>query len=180
MHGDFGLASEVDYYQVQMARWSAADVAAWELDKRYVPSPAAFAPVSQTLLTGFSREYYELETLPFGIEVYVSRSEAFGPNTVAGIDALYKSRARFEQEYRDAHGGANPAPDFASGWYWQSGTRTRLFGIESSELTDDLYSFRIVGYHQTGVDASGQPTLERSTWTLPTASASAAEATTRC
>jgi hypothetical protein len=158
VHGDFGLASQVDYYQVQVARWTNADMLAWEADNRHVPSPSSFAAVSPDALGDFHRAYYELVTI-FGIDVHVWRGEHFFPDTVGGIDGLYKSRAKFEQEYRDAHGGNDPAEDYASGWYWSTDTKTRLFDIDTVKLGDGLYTFRIVGYHQTGVDATGEPTL---------------------
>ena len=36
---------------------------------------------------------------------------------------------------------------------------TRLFDLDTTSLADGLYTFRIVGYQQTGVDAGGQPVL---------------------
>ena len=158
VHGDFGLASQVDYYQVQAARWTAADIAAWEADNRHVPSPSSFQTLSADKLGGFTRQYYELFEI-LGWPVHVWRAETFSPHEVGGIPALYKSRAKFEQEYRDAHGGNDPAEDFASGWYWDTWAMTRLFDVDTTKLDDGLYSFRIVGYHQTGVSAAGEPTL---------------------
>jgi hypothetical protein len=159
VHGDFGLAANVDYYQVQAAKWTAGDLAAWQVDHMHIPPDVSFAPISTDgALLGFSRTYAELVTS--GIWwYYIWPSETFAPQTIGGIPSLYKSRRRFEQEYRDAHGGNDPAPDFASGWYWDTSAMTRLFDLDTSKLDDGLYSFRLIGYRQTGVDASGQPTL---------------------
>ena len=155
VHGDFGMAAGVDYYQVQVAQWTAADILAWDGAHTHVPSPAAFVPVDTfAALRSFGRIY--AERVGF---FYVWRSENFAPQTVAGIPGLFKSRQRFEQEYRDSHGGANPAPDFASGWYWDTSAMTRLFDLDASRFANGLYSFRVIGYHQTGVDGSGQPIL---------------------
>jgi len=154
IHGDFGLAAGVDYYQVHVAPWTAADILAWDADHSHVPPAASFAPVNPTALGSFARVY--AEQVGF---FYVWRTEAFGPHTVAAIPGLYKSRQRFEQEYRDSHAGANPAPDFATGWYWDTSAMTRLFDLDTSQFTNGLYSFRLVGYRQTGVDGSGQPIL---------------------
>lgn len=154
IHGDFGLAAGVDYYQVQVAHWTNADILAWDADHSHVPPDASFAPVNPTALGSFPRLY--AEQVGF---FYVWRTETFGPHTVAGIPGLYKSRQRFEQEYRDTHGGANPAPDFVSGWYWDTSAMTRLFNLDTSKFTNGLYSFRLVCYRQTGVDGSGQPIL---------------------
>jgi len=159
VHGRFGLAAQVDYYQVQVARWTNADRADWELDNTHVPADANFLPISQDKLGGFVRKYAELLDLGGGLTVYVWRSETFAAHTVGGISGLYKSRERFEQEYRDGHGGNNPAPDFPLGWHWDTTAETRLFDLDTEKLSDDLYSFRMVGYQQIGVDGGGQPIL---------------------
>jgi hypothetical protein len=157
VHGDFGMASHVDYYQVELAKWTAADVTAWNAAHEHVPT-TGWAPVAAAALGGFSRTYLEqVEILGLGFDVW--RSEPFSPHTVAGIPGLYKSRQRFEQEYRDSHGGLNPARDFVSGWSWDTQAMTRLFDLDTTQLTDGLYSFRIVGYRQTGVDGTGEPIL---------------------
>jgi hypothetical protein len=85
-------------------------------------------------------------------------TENFGPQTVGGVPLLFKSRERFEQEYLGSHGGLYPAPDFG-GWYWWYFTETRLFSVDSSHLSNGLYTFRFVCYQQTGVDGSGNPIL---------------------
>jgi hypothetical protein len=157
VHGDFGLAAGVDYYQVQVAQWTegaGGDLLSWDADHRHVPPAAAFAPVDVLALGSFTRTY--AERVGF---FYHWRNETFGPQTVGGIDRLYKSRQRFEQDYRDSHGGANPAPDFASGWYWDTGAMTRLFHVDTSRFSNGYYSFRLIGYRQTGVDGMGQPIL---------------------
>lgn len=166
VHGDFGLAAQVDYYQVQVAKWNAADRDAWELDHTYVLPDARYAAVSADKLGGFDRLYAELQSAG-GWTYYLWKSEGFAPQTVGGIPGVYKSRQRFEQEYRNAHGGANPAPDFVSGWYWDTTARTRLFHVDTTKFSDGLYSFRLVGYHQTGVDGSGQPVLAPVNMGLP-------------
>jgi len=85
---------------------------------------------------------------------------------VSGIPLLYKSRERFEQEYRNAHGGADPAPNFG-GWFWHYFTETRLFDLDTSKMTNGYYTFRFVGYRQTGVDGSGNPILTQVSMGLP-------------
>jgi len=92
--------------------------------------------------------------------------ETFGPNTVSGIPLLYKSRERFEQQYRDSHGGNNPAPDFG-GWYWYYFTETRLFDVDTSKMSNGYYTFRFIGYRQTGVDGMGNPILAQVNMGLP-------------
>jgi hypothetical protein len=153
VYGRFGIAANVDYYQVQVAKWSNADLLAWDADHTHVPADAAFGPVPGAALASFSRPY--LEESPSPQHWF---SETFGPNTVAGIPLLYKSRERFEQEYRDSHGGNNPAPSFG-GWYWDFFSENRLFNLVTSEMSNGYYTFRFVCYTQTGVDASGNPIL---------------------
>jgi hypothetical protein len=163
VHGDFGLAAGVDYYQVQYASWTPADILAWDADHTHRPADAAFSPLVDPLALGaFTRTY--AERVGF---FYVWRNEGFAAQTVGGIPGLYKTRQRFEQEYRDSHGGANPAPDFVSGWYWDTWAMTRLFDLDTSRFTNGLYSFRLVGYRQTGVDGSGNPILTLVNMGLP-------------
>jgi hypothetical protein len=154
VHGDFGLAAGVDYYQVQVARWTNGDILAWDADHAHVPPNGSFSPVDPTALGSFTRTY--AEQIGF---FYVWRTEPFGPQSVAGIPGLYKSRQRFEHEFRDSHGGANPAPDFVTGWYWDTWAMTRLFDLDTSKFSNGLYSFRLVCYRQTGVDGAGKPIL---------------------
>ncbi len=153
VYGRFGIAANVDYYQVQVAKWTNADLLAWDLDHTHVPPDAAFAPVPGTALVAFSRSYLEESPSPQHWP-----TETFGPNTVSGIPLLYKSRERFEQEYRDSHGGNDPAPNFG-GWYWYYFTETRLFDLDTSQMPNGYYTFRFVCYNQTGVDGSGNPIL---------------------
>lgn len=153
VYGRFGIAANVDYYQVQVAKWTNADLLAWDLDHTHVPPNAAFAPVPGTALGSFSRSYLEESPSPQHWP-----TETFGPNTVSGIPLLYKSRERFEQEYRDSHGGNDPAPNFG-GWYWYYFTETRLFDLDTSKMSNGYYTFRFVCYNQTGVDGSGNPIL---------------------
>jgi len=161
VYGRFGIAAHVDYYQVQVAKWTDADLAAWDLDHSYVPPDAAFAPVPGTALPAFTRSYLEESPLPLHWN-----TETFGPNTVSGIPLLYKSRERFEQEYRNSHGGSDPAPDFG-GWYWYYFTQTRLFDVDSSKLANGYYTFRFICYQQTGVDGMGNPVLAPCAMGLP-------------
>jgi len=161
VYGRFGIAAHVDYYQVQMAKWTDADLLAWDADHSYVPPDAAFAAVPATALPAFQRSYLEESPLPLHWN-----TETFGPNTVSGIPLLYKSRERFEQEYRDSHGGNDPAPDFG-GWYWYYFTQTRLFDVDSSQLANGYYTFRFICYQQTGVDGMGNPILAPVTMGLP-------------
>jgi hypothetical protein len=158
VHGDFGLAAGVDYYQVQIAQWTAADVAAWTADATHVPDPGNFAAVSTAALGGFTRSYADLVYVG-GWPVYVWVGAPFAPQTIGGVEGLYESRERFEQNYEAAHGGDLPAPDFTSGWYWDTTEMTTLYDLDTTQLADGLYSLRIVGYQQTGVDAGGAPTL---------------------
>lgn len=160
VYGRFGIAAGVDYYQVQMAKWTAADILAWDADHTHVPPTAAFAPVPVSLLGAFTRSYEEESPLPLHW-----RSETFAPQTVGGVPSVYKTRERFEQEYRAAHGGNDPAPNFG-GWYWYYFTETRLFDLVSAAteagsplLENGLYTFRLVCYRQTGVDGGGNPIL---------------------
>lgn len=152
VYGRFGIASGVDYYQVEAARWTAADRLAWDLDHAHVPPNSAFVRLTLGTLRGFSRSYIEETPSQHW------NSEGFGPNTVGGVADAYKSRERFEQEYEAAHGGVAPAPDFG-GWYWHYFTETRLFDLDTSTMANGLYTFRFVGYRQTGVDGSGNPIL---------------------
>ena len=152
VYGRFGIAANVDYYQVQVAAWTNADRLAWDADHTYVPPDAAFAPVSGAALLGFSRAYIEESPSQHW------NSEAFAPQTVGGITNLYKSRERFQEEYEAAHGGNAPAPNFG-GWYWHYFTETRLFDVDTSKMANGLYTFRFVGYRQTGVDGMGNPIL---------------------
>ena len=161
VYGRFGIAANVDYYQVQVAKWSNADLLAWDVDHTYVPPDAAFAPVPGTALVAFSRSYLEESPSPQHWP-----HETFGPNTVSGIPLLYKSRERFEQEYRDSHGGNDPAPSFG-GWFWNYFTETRLFDLDTSKMANGYYTFRFVCYNQTGVDGSGNPILVPVTMGLP-------------
>jgi len=153
VYGRFGIAANVDYYQVQVAKWTNSDLLAWDMDHTHVPPDAAFAPVPGTALGAFSRSF--LEELPFPQHW---PSETFGPNTVGGIPLLYKSRERFEEEYRNTHGGNDPAPSFG-GWFWSYFTETRLFDLDTSKMSNGYYTFRFVCYRQTGVDGSGNPIL---------------------
>ena len=161
VHGRFGIAAGVDYYQVQVAKWTSADLDNWDADHTYVPPDGAFAPVPVSALESFVRLYNEESPLPLHWN-----SETFGPQTVSGIPALYKSRERFEQEYRDTHGGSNPAPDFG-GWYWYYFTETSLFHLDTSKMANGLYTFRFVCYRQTGVDGMGNPILALVNMGLP-------------
>jgi hypothetical protein len=161
IHGRFGIAAHVDYYQVQCAKWTNADLLAWDADHTYVPSDAAFAMVPVSVLGSFVRSYVEESPLPLHWA-----SETFAPHTVSGIPGLIKSRERFEQEYRDAHGGNDPAPDFG-GWYWYYFTETRLFDLDTGALGNGLYTFRLVCYRQTGVDGMGNPILALVNMGLP-------------
>ena len=161
IHGRFGIAAHVDYYQVQYAKWTAADILAWDLNHAHVPPAAAFSPVPVSALGSIPRAYLEESPLPVH---WIG--ETFAPHTVSGIPALYKSRERFEQEYRDSHGGADPAPDFG-GWFWSYAAETLLFVIDSSKVSNGVYSFRFVGYRQSGVDGSGNPILALVTMGLP-------------
>lgn len=153
VYGRFGIAANVDYYQVQVAKWTNGDLLAWDVDHTHVPPDAAFAPVPGEALVAFARSY--LEESPFPLHW---PSETFGPNTVSGIPLLWKSRERFEQEYRDTHGGNDPAPSFG-GWYWYYFTETRLFDLDTSKMSNGYYTFRFVCYRQTGVDGLGNPIL---------------------
>jgi hypothetical protein len=160
VYGRFGIAAGVDYYQVQMAKWTAADILAWDADHSHVPPNASFAMVPVALLGSIGRSYEEESPLPLHWN-----SETFAPQTVGGVPGVYKTRERFEQEYRDAHGGNDPAPNFG-GWYWHYFTETRLFDLLSADMKDGLYimenglyTFRLVCYRQTGVDGSGNPIL---------------------
>ncbi len=162
VYGRFGIAAHVDYYQVQCAAWTNADLLAWDADHTHVPPDAAFAPVPLNALAGgFSRSY--LEESPWPPHWL---SEPFSAQTVGGTPLLYKSRERFEQEYRNAHGGNNPAPSFG-GWYWYYFTEDRLFDIDTSKFSNGLYTFRFVCYRQTGVDGMGNPILTPATMGLP-------------
>jgi hypothetical protein len=152
IYGRFGIAANVDYYQVQVAKWTDADLLAWDLDHTHVPPDSAFAPVAGDALTGFARSYLEESPLPLHW-----LTETFGPNTIAGIDNLWKTRERFEQEYENVHGGP-PAPDFG-GWYWHYFTETRLFDLKTDRMSNGHYTFRFVCYRQTGVDGLGNPIL---------------------
>lgn len=171
VHGDFGKAAQVDFYQVQYVRWTAAEITAWQADHSFVPPEVRFSPLSVDYLPAFVRKYAELQPLPW--PYYLWRSEVFGPQTIGGITGLFKSRQRFEIEYQNAHGGAVPAPDYVSGWYWDTSSMTRLFDARSGgdsdtpALSDGLYSFRLVGYTQTGTDGSGQPILAPVNMGLP-------------
>jgi len=153
VYGRFGIAAHVDYYQVEVAKWTNADLLSWDADHTYVPPDAAFGPVPGTALPAFSRSYLEESPLPLHWP-----TETFGPNTVSGIPLLYKSRERFEQQYRDSHGGNDPAPNFG-GWYWYYFTETRLFDLDTSQMANGYYTFRFVCYRQTGVDGMGNPIL---------------------
>ncbi len=150
VHGRFGIGAHVDYYQVQVAKWTNADFAAWDIDSTHVPAVGAFGPLPAGALLGFARSYL-IE--PFN----VWPSEPFAPQTVSGIPSLYKSRERFQHEYETAHGGP-PAPSFG-GWYWYYGTETSLFYLDSSKMANGTYTFRFIGYQQTGVDGMGNPIL---------------------
>ena len=161
VYGRFGTAANVDYYQVQVARWTNADLTAWGVDHTHVPPDSAFAPASGISLGAFSRSY--LEESPSSNHWV---SETFGPNTISGIPGLYKSRERFEQEYRNSHGGNDPAPSFG-GWYWYYFTETRLFDLDTHPMANGYYTFRLVGYRQTGVDGSGNPILTPVSMGLP-------------
>lgn len=153
VYGRFGIAANVDYYQIQVAKWSNADLLAWDVDHTHVPPDAAFVAVPGDALSAFSRSYLEESPLPQHWP-----SETFGPNTVSTIPLLWKSRERFEQEYRNTHGGNDPAPSFG-GWYWSYFTETRLFDLISNKMSNGYYTFRLVCYRQTGVDGSGNPIL---------------------
>ena len=159
--GRFGIAAGVDYYQVQLAKWTNSDLLAWDMDHTHVPDDSAFAPVPGTALGAFSRSF--LEELPFPQHW---PSETFGPNTVGGIPLVYKSRERFEQQYRDTHGGNDPAPSFG-GWFWSYDTETCLFSLDTSKMSNGYYTFRLVCYRQTGVDGSGNPILALVNMGLP-------------
>ena len=161
VYGRFGIAADVDYYQVEVAKWTTDDLDAWAMDHTHVPPDSAYAAVPGTALGAFSRSYLEESPSPNHWP-----SETFGPSTVAGVSLLYKSRERFEQEYRNAHGGADPAPSFG-GWYWHYFTETRLFDLDTSQMTNGYYTFRFVGYRQTGVDGSGNPILTQVSMGLP-------------
>lgn len=65
VHGDFGLAAQVDYYQVQIAKWTAGDMTAWQADSTHVPPDASFAPVTPSALGAFTRLYAELVSSGF-------------------------------------------------------------------------------------------------------------------
>ena len=153
VYGRFGMAANVDYYQVQVAKWTDSDLLAWDMDHTHVPPDSAFAPVPGAALGSFQRSY--LEESPFPLHW---PSETFGPSTVGGIPLVYKSRERFEDEYRNSHGGNDPAPSFG-GWFWSYFTETRLFDLDTSKMSNGYYTFRFVCYRQTGVDGSGNPIL---------------------
>ncbi|HET9714246.1 MAG TPA: hypothetical protein VFP64_20330, partial [Pyrinomonadaceae bacterium] len=74
VYGRFGIAANVDYYQVQVAKWTDSDLLAWDMDHTYVPADAAFAPVPGAALGAFSRSYLEESPLPLHWA-----SETFGP-----------------------------------------------------------------------------------------------------
>ncbi len=152
--GRFGIAAPVDYYQVQVVKWNNADLNAWEIDPTHVP--AGFTAVSASHLEGFTR-YYREESSSGGITTYPWRPEVFSPATVGGVPGLYKSTRRFITEYEAAHGGP-PAPPFG-GWDWWFRTEDEVFKVNSRLFQDGLYTFRLVGYTQTGVDGGGNPTL---------------------
>ncbi len=156
VYGEFGLAASVDYYQVQRAKWTPGDIAAFEADCAYRPPEARWQTLTAASgLRAFSRSYATLETI-FGFNYYAWHGEGFSPHTFAGVPNVYKSRQRFEQEWVAANGGV-PAPDFAGGWRWNTSTMTRLFDVDTSGWQDGLYSFRLVGYTQGS--SGGSPTL---------------------
>lgn len=152
--GRFGIAAPIDYYQVQAVKWSGPDLDAWELDPTHVP--AGFAAVSPSHLEGFTR-YFRKETISGGLTTYPWQPEVFSPVTVSGISGLYKSMRRFMIEYEAAAGGP-PAPPFG-GWDWWFLTEDELFRINTRFYQDGVYTFRLVGYTQTGTDGSGNPIL---------------------
>lgn len=161
VYGRFGIAAHVDYYQVQVAKWTNADLLAWDSDHTHVPPDTAFAPVPGTALVPFSRSFLEESPLPLHWA-----SETFGPNTVATVPLLWKTRERFQTEYKNSHAGTDPAPDFG-GWNWYYFTETRLFDLDTSNMSNGYYTFRFICYHQTGVDASGNPILVLAPMGLP-------------
>jgi hypothetical protein len=154
----------------------AADFTAWTANPDHTPPSSAFSPISVDYLPAFVRKYAELDPTPYAH--YEWRTVTVAPQTVDGIPGLFKSRQRFEQEYVAAHGGAVPAPDFTTGWYWDTTAMTRLFNLRSAgnpdapgvplpALVDGVYTFRLVGYSQTGVNSSGQPVLAPVNMGLP-------------
>ena len=152
--GRFGIAAPVDYYQVQTVKWNGPDFDAWELDHTYVPG--GFSAVSPSHLEGFTR-YFREEAISGGDTIYPWKAESFGPLTVGGVPGVYKSKRRFMAEYEAAHGGP-PAPPFG-GWDWWFFTEDELFKLKSPSFQDGVYTFRLVGYTQTGVDGGGNPVL---------------------
>ncbi|MFN8379882.1 MAG: hypothetical protein U0452_14560 [Anaerolineae bacterium] len=152
--GRFGIAAPIDYYQVQAVKWTASDLDAWELDHTYVPG--GFSAVSPSRLESFTR-YFREETTIGPITTYPWKAENFGPLTVGGVTGVYKSKRRFMTEYEAAHGGP-PAPPFG-GWDWWFLTEDEVFRLNSQSFQDGVYTFRLVGYTQTGVDGGGNPIL---------------------
>lgn len=152
--GRFGIAAPIDYYQVQAVKWTAPDFDAWALDHTHVP--AGFSAVSPSHLEGFTR-YFREEHTSGGTTTYPWRPEIFSPLTVGGVVGVYKSKRRFMLEYEAAHGGP-PALPFG-GWDWWFMTEDEVFRLNSHTFQDGVYTFRLVGYTQTGVDGGGNPIL---------------------
>ena len=152
--GRFGIAAPIDYYQVQAVKWTGPDFDAWDLDHTYVPG--GFSAVSPSHLEGFTR-YYREEAVSGGVTTYPWKPEGFSPTTVSGITGLYKSTRRFIAEYEAAHGGPPAAP--FGGWDWWFLSEDEVFRVNTRFYQDGVYTFRLVGYTQTGVDGSGNPIL---------------------
>ena len=162
VYGRFGIAANVDYYQVQVARWTNADLTAWSLDHTHVPPDSAFAPVPGTALRSVFAVLSGGEPLAESLACRRRSDPIRYPESRCSIRAANAS----SRSTGIAHGGSDPAPSFG-GWYWYYFTETRLFDLDTSQMPNGYYTFRFVGYRQTGVDGSGNPILTPVTMGLP-------------
>ena len=123
--GQFGTASQADYYEVE-----------------YTPhGTAAWTPLPSSALLDFNRSYFDA-TLPIGFQY--PPAVPF-PVKTFGTKHVYESRHHYEVNHPPANWGS---PLTGRAWYQNV---NELAYIETANtIVDGTYDFRIVGYRALG------------------------------
>jgi hypothetical protein len=125
MIGQFGTASQADYYEVE-----------------YTPhGTAAWTPLPSSAMLDFNRSYFDA-TLPIGFQY--PPAVPF-PVKTFGTKHVYESRHHYEVNHPPANWGSP-----LTGRAWYQNVNELAYVETANTIVDGTYDFRIVGYRALG------------------------------